>query len=725
MAANPSIRIDLAAEFTGKKAFSQSEKAIDKLGKTLKRALIGGSLLALTSQAVKAFAEGEKAAALLANTLENLGFGMATKSVEAFISQLQLATGVSDSQLRPSMAKLVQSLGSVALAQDALTLAMDVSAASGISLDTVVSDIAQAYAGNLKGLKKYNLGLTALELKTMSVSEIMAKFNDIFGGGAAVAADTFAGKLARITTALDKAKGDLGQGIIDALMLATGSQDIEVLQQKIIDFGKYAGESIAKLGKVFNDFLPVIKTVGAAFAALFVIGKIQAGVNATIKILGGLTKAMKALRIVALSTAIAQAFVLNPLGGVAVAAGIIAIIAAVGVAVDGLDAKFDALGKKSTDFFNQTDGLKFGERFDLKKYKAAQAEEKKLAAEEKRNADALRKAEAKAAAERLKLAKQEAATKIKSEKLTKATAKFDITKIQIAAALKATSDKDERLRLLAMQEIENDNGEAALKYVDQLALLTKEQQTNKLAGITAISQSELDSINKILLDDLKRISSTKMTQEQADEARAEAYRKYNAAIIASGGLATANFYTEKTQIDLLKIARLAALDDVATAQVTYDILNYTTQTDIIARIAAAQALADNQKLQALRQYLAEQAGGNRSIFTPGMNPEQIADAATAAAAAAAIAAANAAADLADSLARFPQPSNGGPGFDSGGMFDYKDYMSPNPGSSSNTDITVVVEGSILDGNDFVEIVNGAMLKAKREGLSQFPAGAFA
>jgi hypothetical protein len=234
----------------------------------------------------------------------------------------------------------------------------------------------------------------------------------------------------------------------------------------------------------------------------------------------------------------------------------------------------------------------------------------------------------------------------------------------------------------------------------------------------------LSSINNLLLTELKRIENTKMTEAEAAAARQEAYAKYNAAIIASGGLATANFYTEKTQADNLKIAKLAGLDTVAAAQTAYDILNRTTQLDIIARIAAAQALADNQKLQALRQYLAEQAGGNRSIFTPGMNPEQIADAATAAAAAAAIAAANAAADLADSLARFPQPSSGGPGFDSGGMFDYKDYMSPNLGSSSNTDITVVVEGSVLDGNDFVEIVNGAMLKAKREGLSQFPAGAF-
>lgn len=466
MASN--IVIDIAAEFTGKKAFSQTEKAIDKLGKRLKGALIGGSILALTNQAIKAFAEEEKSAKLLANTLGNLGFGMATQSVEAFIGQLQLATGVSDSELRPAMAKLVQTLGSVALAQDALTLAMDVSAASGISLDTVVSDLAAAQLGNFKGLKKYALGLTQLELKTMSATEIMARFNDIFGGGAAVAADTFAGKLARINVAIDEAKESLGKGIIDALMVATGSADIEILQQKIIDFGKYAGESIAKLGKAFNDFLPVIKTVGAAFAALWTIGKIQSGVSALIRILGGINKAMKALRVTAITTAIAEAFVLNPLGGVAVAAGIIAVIAAVGVAVDGLDAKWAALSKKQTDFLGATDGLKFGERFDLTKYKKLQAEAKKQAALDKKNADALKKAEAAAAAERARQAKLELAAKQKSEKLAKASAMFDLDKIQVAAALKGKITDEEKLRLQLQQAILNENDELADKLQQKL-----------------------------------------------------------------------------------------------------------------------------------------------------------------------------------------------------------------------------------------------------------------
>lgn len=459
MASN--IVIDIAAEFTGKKAFNQTEKSIEKLGRTLKKALIGGSILALTNQAIKAFAEEEKSAKLLANTLQNLGFGMATQSVEAFISQMQLASGVSDSELRPAMAKLVQTLGSVSAAQDALTLAMDISAASGIDLNTVVSDLAAAQLGNTKGLKKYALGLTQLELKTMSATEIMARFNDIFGGGAAVAADTFAGKLARINVAIDEAKESIGKGLIDALMVATGSQDIEVLQQKIIDFGTNAGEAIRNLGQVVKDFLPVIKTVGIAFAALFTLGKIQAGVQGTIKILGGVTKAMKALRVVALTTAIAQAFVLNPFGGIAAAAGIIAIITAVGISLDGLDGKFDALGKKSTDFFDQTDGLKFGERFDLTKYKAAQAEAKKQAELEKKNAEALSKAEAKAAADRAKLAAKELAAKQKSDKLAKAAAMFDLDKIQVNAALQGKITKEEKLRLELQQAILNENDDLA------------------------------------------------------------------------------------------------------------------------------------------------------------------------------------------------------------------------------------------------------------------------
>jgi hypothetical protein len=56
---------------------------------------------------------------------------------------------------------------------------------------------------------------------------------------------------------------------------------------------------------------------------------------------------------------------------------------------------------------------------------------------------------------------------------------------------------------------------------------------------------------------------------------------------------------------------------------------------------------------------------------------------------------------------------GGPGYGTGqGM---------GTGSVDNS-VTVVVEWSVLDGEDFSDIINRAMLDNIRRGLSQFPAG---
>jgi hypothetical protein len=317
--------------------------------------------------------------------------------------------------------------------------------------------------------------------------------------------------------------------------------------------------------------------------------------------------------------------------------------------------------------------------------------------------------------ERERLAKEKALLKLKAlaakkalmdEKarasLAKASSTFDLTKIQIAAALKSTYDKDERLRLLAMQEIENDNGETALKYIEQLALLTAEQQTNKLSGIKTISETELNYINQLLLDELQRIKTTKMSEEEAALARQAAYAKYNAAIQQSGGLAEANFYTEKTQVELLSIAKLASLDKVAAAQATMDILNYTTQKTIIERIAAAQKIADDAKYQALEDYLALLA---KPLPTPGLQGGGDAGGG------------GGGGSQGPRFGIGGQPiwddGMGGPGYGTGqGM---------GTGSVDNS-VSIVVEGSVLDGEDFSDIINRAMLDNIRRGLSQFPAG---
>jgi hypothetical protein len=318
--------------------------------------------------------------------------------------------------------------------------------------------------------------------------------------------------------------------------------------------------------------------------------------------------------------------------------------------------------------------------------------------QERLKAEKLRQAkEAALVKARLAAAKKEATLKKAQAALTKASATFEIDKIQIAAALKNTYDKDNRLRLLAMQAIENDNGEAALEYIKQLGLLTAEQQTNKLAGIKTISETELNYINQLLLDELQRIKTTKMTEEEAALARQAAYAKYNAAIEESGGLAEANFYTEKTQAELLAIAKLAGLDKVKSAQETMDILNYTTQKTIIEKIAAAQKLADDEKLARLKEYLALLAS---PITLPEIKP--------------------------------PSGGNSMPpvGTDTGGfgwsLPPYLQSTIPTSNSGGNTQVVNIQlpeSATVITQSDFIDAVTAAVNEAGSYGYSLVPRGA--
>ena len=66
-------------------------------------------------------------------------------SVEKQILQTSLATGVTDDQLRPALQRLSLSTGDVTKSQELLNLALDISQATGKSLDTVANGLGKAY----------------------------------------------------------------------------------------------------------------------------------------------------------------------------------------------------------------------------------------------------------------------------------------------------------------------------------------------------------------------------------------------------------------------------------------------------------------------------------------------------------------------------------------------------------------------------------------------------
>jgi hypothetical protein len=189
--------------------------------------------------------------------------------------------------------------------------------------------------------------------------------------------------------------------------------------------------------------------------------------------------------------------------------------------------------------------------------------------------------------------------------LSKAAAVFDTTRISLAAALKATYDKETRLRLEALIAIEEDNGDLALRKIGELAALQKNADLAKLAGIKEISDATLLSINTQLLNELTAIDKSKMAESDKEIAREEAFKKYNAAITAAGQLASAEQYSERVQIQLTEIARLAAISRTTSASNTATLLRESAELSMIDRVAKAQKAADDARLKSLQDYIAQ------------------------------------------------------------------------------------------------------------------------
>ena len=307
-----------------------------------------------------------------------------------------------------------------------------------------------------------------------------------------------------------------------------------------------------------------------------------------------------------------------------------------GRTIDDTISKIDTLSTAIAGLIDATVGLKAGEI--LQQYYGLNSGKipggfgnRSLSAgnqdTQKADAKARAKAEADAAKrqrELLALQKKSALAEKNKISLSKAAAVFDTQRISIAAALRATYDKETILRLEALQAIEEDNGDLALKKIGELAALQKNADMAKLAGITQISEATLSALNAQLLAELKVINESKMAEADKEAARQIAFGKYNAALTAAGELAAKESYSERVQIQLTEIARLASLSKTSNAATTLTKLRESEELSMIERVAAAQKKADDARLKALQEYaalLAKIGSGGPSSGGPVLKTE--------------------------------------------------------------------------------------------------------
>jgi hypothetical protein len=342
------------------KGTKQATKDLNKVGKqfddfgkkvahTFAVAAAASAALAIKigTDAVKAAMEDQKSQVLLANSLRNTigATDSAIASVENYITKTQALYSVADDKLRPSLAALVASFGSVGEAEKMQAIALDISANKNIDLMLASNLLAKAHGGNLGALKKLFPEITAATVKSKDFATALNVVAAASRGAAAASADTLAGRLEGLKLAYGEILETLGYALMPVIQKFATYLTTDVLPaiQKWVDANKeklaaslenaatFLRTLLKRMGQFalwVTDNTKTIKTLGILIAAMWTVGKIAAFINA----IHAITVAFAALRATALGAAIAEAFAT---AGVSLGAGA-AALAAVGLATVGL-----------------------------------------------------------------------------------------------------------------------------------------------------------------------------------------------------------------------------------------------------------------------------------------------------------------------------------------------------------------------------------------------------
>jgi hypothetical protein len=606
MAIDPSVRIDIAAEFTGKKAFDKADKSTVNLNKSVKKLAKGflgvfaiQKLVSYSKASVKAFAEDDAAAKSLGMTLKNLGLAYSSNvgTVNGFINRLEAQTGVLDDELRPAMDRLLRATGDVAKSQELLNLSLDIAAGTGKSVTQVSQSLQKAYLGQTAAIGRLGVGISKAELATGNFEDIQKKLNLLFAGQATTAANSYQGSLDKLTVASNNAKETIGKGLVDALAILSNSSTVDPTVSAIDKISNAMADGVKETAK----FIKVVQTLFSDLS--FFSNKNTVAEALRIKMGTGFTTPM-------------------------------------------------TISSQDT------------QRAD------------KLAADAAKKAAAAKIAAEKAAANaKIRADKLAAANKAK---LDKAAAVFDLQKIQIAAALKGKISEEEKVRLLLMQAIEDENADKAEALAKKLEEIQK-QNAKIAADLLAISQTKdpfstwagslLSAYNELnrLKGGMLMIPGVTFNPDQNKDRNYDLGRGGGGGGAGTGGAGGGAGGGGAAVQDVIE--SIFAEDETIEA-----ILEKVENVAADAAAAAEAAAASVSESQAVVDFLAQAVTNNDPVagvnFNPGQNRDRNFDA----------------------------------------------------GYSNAPTIIVNNNGSVIMQDEFIEAINNGMLAAARSGLQRNPAG---
>lgn len=232
-------------------------------------------LAAFATKATQAAIEDQAEQDKLAQTLRNVvgASDEAVASTEKFIAGLAKTTTFSDSQLRPALSSLVVATGDLTRAQDLLTVAQDVSIATGTDLQQVSDALAKASNGNMKALQALSPTLRDNIKEGQSFDQVLRELQANFGGAAQAAGQTLAGQMTILRNRFNEVVESIGTAFLPVLESLVGVLD------KVLTFVENNTEVIVFLGTTLLTITGIITGLAAAFGAYTLVMKLAAAAN--------------------------------------------------------------------------------------------------------------------------------------------------------------------------------------------------------------------------------------------------------------------------------------------------------------------------------------------------------------------------------------------------------------------------------------------------------------
>jgi hypothetical protein len=253
-----------------KKAVDESEGALGRLGGTFSKLGIAaaagmGAVAAGIGLAAKAAMEDQKSFVLMETAIMNVtgATHAQVKAIDEQIGKMSLATGVADDKLRPAFEALVRGTKDTEQAMKDMSLVLDISTGLQIDQTTVADALAKAYQGNMRGLRALSPEMATMIKEGASLNEVMDVLGGTFGGTAAAAADTFAGRMERLKVFGAELVEQLGYyllPVVEGLAAFIMNDVIPAFQALVDKYGPKVAEIFQRIGEFIGEkVIPVLR----------------------------------------------------------------------------------------------------------------------------------------------------------------------------------------------------------------------------------------------------------------------------------------------------------------------------------------------------------------------------------------------------------------------------------------------------------------------------------